>query len=250
MRPTCDHTEGLRRLEYLQLELEAHYGLDSGWSVASFVCTDAEHAANLAALDATAQIGSREALPEECLLVHQTESALEVSLFLDPNLLTRVAAAADLSDLGQINDFLLAVEGVSHCVHLGWHATWERHTTAFCMELQAEVDKFLLLAGAGMPTPCHAPSGSLGAHRQRLRELHALLFERIRFAAGLSQNWQQRYQRANAIAARYCWQLIDAGFGQPGSGNVLEELRHFFRLPHDEKVRHINAGGMLTTAST
>lgn len=247
MRPTLAHTEALKRLEQLQSALEAHYALTTGWSVATFVFTDAARAAELATLDATTGIGAHQALPQECLLIHQTADALEVSLFFDAALLGRIAAASEVASAQQIDDFLLAVEGVSHCVHLGWHAERERQTTALCMELQAEVDKFLLLADAqGYGASCH-PGDSASVRRRQLHALHERLFEHVQFARDMSADWCLRYRRANALAARYCWHLIDAGLGQQGGQAVVDELHRFFRLSQSEKVRHIEGGYRLSS---
>ena len=41
--------------------------------------------------------------------------------------------------------FCLALEGVSHFLYLIWNASFDRSVTLLEMELQAEIDKFVML---------------------------------------------------------------------------------------------------------
>ena len=190
--------------------------------------------------------------PEDCeevVLVREDEHGdVELSVFLDAALLARLDAADPLTALHDDNlgDFCIALEGVSHFVHLIWRAEQARQTTRFELELQAEIDKFLLA------------SLLLRAQRAMLAPpaLHRALFECIRFHDALDEVALDRYRDANHYAGKYCRHLhraylSDAAtMAKPGADRtgamspgpaMLEELYHFYRLPQPEKLRHIES---------
>ena len=71
---------------------------------------------------------------------------LALSLYLDPALLRRLAAADPLERLhgGNVADCLTALEGVSHFLYLVWNASHDRPVSLLELEMQAEVDKFIV----------------------------------------------------------------------------------------------------------
>jgi hypothetical protein len=98
------------------------------------------------------------------------------------------------------------------------------------MELQAEVDKFVATLFL--------------LRRQRLQvsvqRLHHWLFERTRFAAGLSAADLKRYQDANRYAGKYCYSLARRYCSGRRDGGLLAEVRHFYRMPQAAKITHID----------
>ena len=116
--------------------------------------------------------GARGGTAEEEVLVAQLPGDAEValSLYLDPQLLQRLARADPLECLhgGNVADCLTALEGVSHFMYLAWNAGHDKPVSLLELEMQAEVDKFiashLLLR---RQSPGHFPL-----------ELRRLLFER------------------------------------------------------------------------
>ena len=93
------------------------------------------------------------AFTDEALLVAQDEDAnLEVGLFYSPKLLqwaeglcwneiSKVLVRPDV-----LQRFGPLVEGVSHFVYLIWRATRKEPVTQLELELQAEIDKFVLFS--------------------------------------------------------------------------------------------------------
>ena len=173
---------------------------------------------------------------------------IELSVFLDAALLARLEATDPLNALQNDNlaDFCIAAEGVSHFVHLIWRAEHARQTTQFELELQAEIDKFLLATLLLREQQTMQPGP----------ELHRKLFERIRFHDALDAVALGRYRDANHYAGKYCRHLhraylSDAAtMAKPGADRtgamspgpaMLEELYHFYRLPQPEKLRHIES---------
>jgi hypothetical protein len=103
------------------------------------------------------------------------------------------------------------------------------------LELQAEIDKYVtswwLLREQD---PQRFPA-----------ELHRLLFERTRIDEGLAGERVDLYREANQYAARFCRrlerQLVAEGVRR--QGEVLAELRRFYRLSRERKMSHIQRNG-------
>ena len=115
------------------------YALDLAYEVDDFVTTDTDLAR---VLDA----GGREL--DEKLLIAETDGEADVSLYLDPGVLERLALSDPLErlDADNIEDFWTAFEGVSHFTYYAWNAQREKRVTMLEMELQAEVDKYVATA--------------------------------------------------------------------------------------------------------
>ncbi|HEY5790852.1 MAG TPA: hypothetical protein VIX81_09520, partial [Gammaproteobacteria bacterium] len=108
---------------------------------------------------------------------------------------------------------------------------YERPVSRLELELQAEVDKFVLSVQL---------LGEQG-HRAPSRGLHARLFRHCRIAAALSHPERQRYDVANRYAAHYCHYLQRRLLKPRPSAAAVRELRRFYRLRGRGKLRHIDA---------
>jgi hypothetical protein len=151
----------------------------------------------------------------ETVLVHQPDAdTLELSLLLPEHLDTRESWSAD--------DQLGLVEGVSHFLYLSERARVELPTTQLELELQAEVDKFALMAALHWEGPRHS-----------LWALHEWLFERASFLHPAHTERGHRYRLANQLAARLCSRLLT----QADSARRLSTLRQFYRRGQHEKIR-------------
>ena len=165
--------------------------------------------------------------PREQLLLRQDDDALAIGLFVDGEAifnLERNDPGVRLDD-GNFSDFCLAVEGVSHFVYLALCASENRRVSALELELQAEVDKFVccaLLAGA--------PSG---------RGLRRRLYDDVVFAADLDGDEHDRYRAANAQARRYSVALDRRYVAADRVGDMVTELRWFYRQGLEGKLGHI-----------
>jgi hypothetical protein len=210
-------------LRQLQELLERTYDVPLGHDVAQFLLTDrsalpAEH---------------RAAASDEQLLVATDSSGVALGLFLDPAVLSRLAASNPLDALngGNLADCLTALEGVSHFVYLAWNAGHDRAVSLLELELQAEVDKYvcsLLLLRAQDPT-------------RFPRELHRALFERARVCPALAGERVGLYRRAHRYAERFCRHIgrLLEPFGGHAQAAARAELRRFYRLTSPMKQRHI-----------
>src|SRR5688572_17899612 len=170
----------------------------------------------------------------EKLLIVEEEGELSVSLFLDPAMLARLDAGDGLDRLTHhsVADFWNLAEGVSHFTFLAWSAAQDRAVSPLELELQAEVDKFVLAAlAARAERPNHA-----------LLPLHRLQFEEATLDPALAGDERDRYATANRYAKDYCWEL--AGTLAAARHNELRtELRRFYRLSRNDKFHRIAALG-------
>jgi hypothetical protein len=211
------------RLGGFQTLLRELYALDVAYEVDDFLTTDADFAR---ALDA----GGREL--DEKLLIAETDGEAEVSLYLEPRVLERLARSDPLSklDADNLEDFWTAFEGVSHFTYYAWNAQLEKCVTLLEMELQAEVDKYvataLLLLRQGQRQP---------------RGLHHWLFEMPRLDERLDGDELDRYRRANRYAGKYCRKLAPAIAHGAADDALRAELRRFYRLSQASKIEHIEA---------
>ena len=186
----------------IQRGLEALYRLDRGADVDAFV-THADE-------------GEREAL-----LVRESEDGLELLLRI-PRLGERTVDVdgAGLDPLCQI------IEGVSHFVYLADRASHGREATQLELELQAEVDKYVILASA------------LQDFDERTsRRLRERLYEGVAYVHDADTVEGERYRVANGAARRFTGRLERDYVTRARFGELQGELRRFFHLGQGEKLR-------------
>ena len=158
-----------------------------------------------------------EAGQREALLVREAEDGtLEVMLRL-PHL---AESDADLDALCQI------IEGVSHFVYVVERARVSRGTTQLELELQAEVDKWVVLAAS-----MH------GFNVDRSAALRMRLYEQVAFEHDGANELGERYRVANAAANRFVRRLEREYVGGARYGELRTELRRFFQVGQEEKLR-------------
>lgn len=186
------------------------YEIDLGHRVADFTTCDPAFAR---------RYGSPHR-PMEQLIFREDGEDVDVSLYLDHRV---VDALGDLPRKPESIDMVcLAVEGVSHFVHFCWRSEHQVDVSLLELEIQAEVDKYVLLTDL---------YGERGMHRH--------LFERYLLQRGMSAQLRERYKTANRFAAKYCRRL-EKDYIRPGrTGEMLRELRRFCRKSQRQKIRAI-----------
>jgi hypothetical protein len=171
---------------------------------------------------------------DEQLLVARDGDGIAIALYLDPQVLSRLAAADPLENLtaGNLADCWTALEGVSHFHYLAFHAGHDHEISRLELETQAEVDKyvatFLLLR---RQQPGHFPL-----------ELHRILFGQAYVDPQLPPGRAALYRRASAYAARFC-RRIEGRLRRPAEAEAREvsaELRRFYRFTEARKLAHID----------
>lgn len=204
----------------IQSHLHGIYDLPMRHRVEDFLVTDR---ATLRQVEAGASIRDG---PEK-LLFSEHHGELLMSLYLDAELLGSLEAHNPFQRLDRDNlaAFCLALEGVSHFVYLSFNAGHERPVSQLELELQAEVDKFILVF--------------LLADRQGTpvswERLSHWLFDQCRFADQLDDEERSRYENANRLARAFCARLADQHPGDTG-GEIFTLLRRFYRRRHSDKL--------------
>jgi hypothetical protein len=214
-------------LRSLQRLLETIYDAPSGHDVRDFLVTERHH------LPAERRMQAAE---EELVLVEQRRRAY-LMLYIDSAVLARLRKRDPLRALdgGNIADFWVVLEGVSHFSCLTWNAGYTRGISLLDLELQAEVDKYVasfwLLRSQD---PTHRP-----------RELHHTLFVRTHVNPDLPPARQHIYATATRYAARFCRALQSSLLSsRPAQRRgAIATLRRFYRLSSTEKLRYIEALG-------
>jgi hypothetical protein len=204
----------VRVLHELQRALESVYRVAPGHDVRDFVIGP----------EARNRLGLQRA-PREQLLLREAPGELEVGLFVDPATLAELERGLDEANL---QDFLFAVEGVSHFLYVMVRAQSERPFSALELELQAEVDKYLLALLVAWAAERRPPEG-----------LRARLFDHVRFADDLSAEERERYATAHQAADGYAASLEARYVRHRALDGLLGELRRFYRLGCAAKLDHI-----------
>jgi hypothetical protein len=190
-----------KELVRVQRRIEAIYELEPTPAIAPFVRVDGEDA-------------------REQLLVRQSSDGVDLVVLLPKS--SAVAFLAQDAD-AELDAYLGAIEGISHFVHLADRARTELSTTLLELELQAEVDKFAILA--------EARDGEALAH------LHRRLYEDVRFLHASQTERGQRYRLANDLAARLWSRLLE----REAQAGRRDMLKRFYRASQAEKISMVRA---------
>ncbi|HEY2679365.1 MAG TPA: hypothetical protein VGI65_20525 [Steroidobacteraceae bacterium] len=213
-------------LHSLQMLLEDLYDVELRHDVYDFLVTDRRAVAGC-------ELHNEVHDAEEELLLAETADGAGIALYLHPDLLCRLEAADPRRALTEENlaDYCTALEGVSHFVYSTWRLESDLPVSLLELETQAEVDKYAVTVflmgsqqdGASYPT-----------------QVHARLFDRVRFDSRLDPDQYERYRTAHSLAAQYCRRL-ERRFVHRGVARIeamVRELRTFYRLTHTAKLRH------------
>ena len=210
-------------LASLQESLAEIYDLPATPDVAQFLMTDP---ASVARHDAARQ-------SDEQLIVAEEGDTLSMALYIDAAVLARLARSDPYCALTQDNlaDYLTVAEGVSHFVYVAWNAGFDKPVTLLELELQAEVDKYVL--GAWLLR-------EQGDGRFP-RELHRALFERTRIDPCAAAGRTGLYRAASDYGGRFCRRVAArlACGTHVARRELLAELRRFYRWGSAGKLRHI-----------
>jgi hypothetical protein len=173
--------------------------------------------------------------PDEELLLAESSDGAGMALYLDDGLLRRLERADPLGALTEENlqDYCTALEGVSHFQYSAWRLAGDAPVSLLELETQAEVDKFAATV--------FLVAGQSGGRYPT--QVHARLFDRVSFDAGLDPAQYERYRTAHRSAACYC-RALERRFVRRGQVRIealLRELRLFYRLGSAAKLRHATA---------
>ena len=211
-------------LSHLQAMLARLYDAPVAHDVRDYLITDRKRLRELSG------IAARDAHDEQVILV-QDDAGLRVGVFIDEAVIARLVQRDPLRALDESNlsEYCTALEGVSHFHYLIWSLERGRDVSMLELEVQADVDKYV----SALALITEQREGEFPG------DLHRRLFHRVRFMAQTDESVRSRYEEANRHAARFC-RALDERFlrrrrAQPEAW--LGELRKFFRLGHQAKLR-------------
>jgi len=198
------------QLHRLQRSLERFYALERAPSVRDFF-----------------RLGA--ANTREQLLVRESTEGLHVAIQFPEDRIPE-------EPMRPSDDWAQLIEAVSHFLFLAERARTELPTTQLELELQAEVDKFVvLLPTAGAPEPCVAAAGPASVRLARTVtyfELHRSLYDDVSFLHAAESPEGVRYRLANQLAAQYVSRLLRSGSPELWR----KRLRAFYRAGQTEKI--------------
>jgi len=158
----------------------------------------------------------------ETVRVREGEGELEVEVALPRSVL--------LSPRPTLDELCQVVEGVSHFLYLAERARRELPVTQLELEIQAEVDKYVVLVLGGVL------SGEAGFDASRSRAMRARLFEDVVFVHAEGTERGERYRVANDVAARVA-HGIERSIVRSGRGEGARDfLRRFYSAGQREKL--------------
>ena len=164
----------------------------------------------------------------ESLVVHHEGEHTDLALYIADDVIVRAQAflhsAGAMTLPPNLDEFCVATEGVSHFVYFTFCGDrLDRPVSQIELELQAEIDKFLVLR---VLLPVSGP------------HLMEKLFDQFRLMDRLSPVERERYTVANQAGRRYA-RWIDRQFRTGSGALALADARSLYRKPLAEKLDHI-----------
>jgi len=161
----------------------------------------------------------RDDVDRERVIIRDSGGMVELRVELPAD---SVAPRAELS----LDKLCQVVEGVSHFLLIAERARRELPTTQLELELQAEVDKFVLL-GVALDRP-------LGP--AQLAWLRRRLFARARFIDPPGSERGERYRMAHRLAERFIHKLDRRYLRRQRLSEVRQTLQHFYQMGQTSKI--------------
>lgn len=198
----------MRVLRSIQRQLADLYRLECSFDVQAFVAP-------------RSQVDAPLDRPEQ-VLVREQDNAVELLLVLDDALIE--PAVHDSGSPMGLDHFCVCAEGVSHLLYLALAAERESSISQLELELQAEIDKYVLLTFAGGGRPA---------------DLIARLFLQTRLR-DVSPEERVRYEDANRMALGYCRYLEARYVRTKRTELLLDELRRVYRMVGTRKIGYVS----------
>lgn len=174
------------------------------------------------------KIGSH--LGNEALLIKTGTDHVEIALFLEPSIIKALKKRDPFAQLNHqnLNPFLTAIEGVSHFIYFLQRAEENQPVTQLELEIQAEIDKYLLASLLYYQLYGEAPDFLL-----------TTIFENFKWHPNLNKEQLTRYIEANRLAAKFCFYIEQNYIRHKKWHAALEIARNFYRLNHWQKIRFL-----------
>lgn len=151
----------------------------------------------------------------------QEDDHIELALVFPSEFSTKIWADFTLDEQSQL------IEGVSHFLVVCERSRAEKPTTQLELELQAEIDKWLIFS----------KQGQLAFYEDA--QLRSQLYEQCSFIHAANSLEDQRYRYANQLAARFTHSLSWHYVRTQRRAEMREQLIRFFNMNQEEKLRRI-----------
>lgn len=165
------------------------------------------------------------------LYIHQPDEDLQLGIYLSSDVRKALENYPTWREnewnAHQLHFFSVAIEELSHFFYVVYHSRSGRQLTQLELELQGEIDKFLVLY--------------FSKATATFENLFETVFENFRLASKLSLEQQNRYQNANRLAKRFISKLRKYLTEPLQRQNALDRIRKFYRLGLADKVSQIMA---------
>ena len=171
---------------------------------------------------------------DERLLISEYEDGMDLSLYISEHVYKHLENShpINLVKQGKHFEFCLMLEGVSHFLYVVWNANHNKQVTLLEMELQAEIDKFILMQSL--------IDRDENQDDDSINHLRSWLFEKHSYDSELQSKELERYEQANYYAGKYCMAL-QQNYKLTGlNRELLNDLRRLYRMSQQEKMRYIN----------
>ena len=155
-------------------------------------------------------------ISREALIIRQNGDDIEMGLYLDPAIVCALEGGEELDNL---DAFSCAAEGVSHFLYVADRAGKGMKVSKLELELQGEVDKFLLIHLIAASRFDSVP-----------REFFERQFESHSFDPSLGADEAARYRAASHFAAKFCAHLRSTCFNPLRRSDLVARAREFFSL--------------------
>lgn len=204
----------LSAIQTIEKALKEIYQIDSSYKVEDF----------LQSLDTKTQEG--------LLLIHdESEKRDEISIGVHLGEKTREALATypnwgDLWAPDQVSAFGVAAEEISHFHYLLFHSTQGRQVSQFELELQGDIDRFLLTYF----------SLRRDQPEETYRHLYERLFFQFRWVENLSAEQRVRYSDANSFAKKFILKIGKSIHSAETVDATLSYLRKFYRMGQPDRM--------------
>ncbi|OGP14526.1 MAG: hypothetical protein A3I75_00780 [Deltaproteobacteria bacterium RIFCSPLOWO2_02_FULL_50_16] len=198
----------------IQQQIEDFYRIRSGIHIEDFMLTIEALKKIYPSLD------NKEPVPKELTLISFENNTHYIGLFVDPLVLRCLEEKNPMRQLDKSNfeNFLTVVEGVSHFVYLYQRALIRRPATELELEIQAEVDKYLLCLL--YLNQKNRPLKTWGLLKK--------LFHSYHLKPQLTPEQMQRYQLAHRLGYRFCRHLAGQCRHWHHLSQRMKKIRDFF----------------------
>jgi len=216
-------------LKKIQQQFEAIYQLPQDLSIEDFLITKE----TLEKLKEQQDNFPGTQNPKGVMLLFPEGDELQLAIYLHDHILHNLHTHNPSLGLNEknIHAFCIMAEEVSHFLYTIWRVRHSIQMTRLELELQAEVDKFILCTFYCLNQETQV----------NYRLLKEFLFESFSLEKDLPLESQSRYSTASRLALHYCHFLENHFIRKTLFPQMMEEIRRFYRLGQTDKISHINS---------